>query len=103
MSSYVQLRRNQKLIQTLRIGRAANIAVRQQVKPDDHSEVVPLLPIPNRTVKRLCADDSADSRVKVGHRQANIKSPIASQRSGFFTFWSRFGRIPAIRIAVIFA
>ena len=39
--------------------------------PDDHSEVVPLLPIPNRTVKRLCADDSADSRVKVGHRQAS--------------------------------
>jgi hypothetical protein len=38
--------------------------------PDDHSEVVPLLPIPNRTVKRFCADDSADSRVKVGHRQA---------------------------------
>jgi hypothetical protein len=38
--------------------------------PDDHSELVPLLPIPNRTVKRLCADDSADSRVKVGHRQA---------------------------------
>ena len=45
----------------------------QQVKPDDHSEVVPLLPIPNRTVKRLCANDSAGSRVKVGHRQANIK------------------------------
>ena len=38
--------------------------------PDDHSELVPLLPIPNRTVKRLCADDSAGSRVKVGHRQA---------------------------------
>src|SRR5690606_35976545 len=43
-----------------------------KVMPDDHSEVVPLLPIPNRTVKRLCADDSADSRVKVGHRQAVI-------------------------------
>src|SRR6476620_11215832 len=42
------------------------------VKPDDHSEVVPPLPIPNRTVKHLSADDSADSRVKVGHRQANI-------------------------------
>ena len=41
--------------------------------PDDHSEVVPLLPIPNRTVKRLSADDSAGSRVKVGHCQANIK------------------------------
>ena len=42
----------------------------QPVTPDDHSELVPLLPIPNRTVKRLCADDSAGSRVKVGHRQA---------------------------------
>ncbi len=38
--------------------------------PDDHSKLEPLLPIPNRTVKRLRADDSADSRVKVGHRQA---------------------------------
>src|SRR4030067_1004142 len=27
---------------------------------DDHSELVPLLPIPNRTVKRLRADDSVD-------------------------------------------
>ena len=43
-----------------------------QVMPDDHSKLVPLLPIPNRTVKRLRADDSADSRVKVGHRQALI-------------------------------
>ena len=55
--------------------------------PDDHSEVVPLLPIPNRTVKRLSADDSAGSRVKVGHRQALTaqKSP-APQRLGFFAF-----------------
>ena len=44
--------------------------------PDDHSEVVPLLPIPNRKVKRFSADDSADSRVKVGHCQAIIvKTP----------------------------
>ena len=49
-------------------------AAEQQVMPDDHSEVVPLLPIPNRTVKRLSADDSAGSRVKVGHRQATIES-----------------------------
>src|SRR4051794_3421550 len=48
-------------------------AAGQKVMPDDHSEVVPLLPIPNRTVKRLCADDSAGSRVKVGHRQAVIR------------------------------
>lgn len=44
---------------------------------DDHSKVVPLLPIPNRTVKRLCADDSGLSSVKVGHRQAFIpKNPL---------------------------
>ena len=49
-----------------------NHSAQVQVMPDDHSDVVPLLPIPNRTVKRLSADDSAGSRVKVGHRQANI-------------------------------
>lgn len=53
--------------------------------PDDHSEVVPLLPIPNRTVKRFCADDSADSRVKVGHRQA-IKPKTPHQIDGAFFF-----------------
>ena len=51
--------------------------------PDDHSELVPLLPIPNRTVKRLSADDSADARVKVGHRQASTpKRPV--ERLGVF-------------------
>ena len=57
--------------------------------PDDHSKLVPLLPIPNRTVKRLSADDSADSCVKVGHRQA-IKPELAqliSDRLGSF-FWN---------------
>ena len=42
------------------IGCAAPKATRQQVMPDDHSVAVPPLPIPNRTVKRLHADDSAD-------------------------------------------
>ena len=60
--------------------------------PDDHSEVVPLLPIPNRTVKRLCADDSADSRVKVGHRQA-IKPENAQSMTGRFYFWSNLSCI----------
>src|SRR6478752_391733 len=55
----------------------------QQVMPDDHSEVVPLLPIPNRTVKRLSADDSADARVKVGHCQANTKAKPDQRWSGF--------------------
>ena len=53
--------------------------------PDDHSELVPLLPIPNRTVKRLCADDSADTRVKVGHRQA-IQPENAPSVDGAFLF-----------------
>jgi hypothetical protein len=51
--------------------------------PDDHSDVVPLLPIPNRTVKRVSADDSAGSRVKVGHRQA-IYSKNAPSSDGAF-------------------
>ena len=56
--------------------------------PDDHSEVVPLLPIPNRTVKRLCADDSAGSRVKVGHRQAITARNAQSSGLGvFFSAW----------------
>jgi hypothetical protein len=52
--------------------------------PDDHSEVVPLLPIPNRTVKRFCADDSAGSRVKVGHRQAITAGNAQSVDWAFF-------------------
>jgi hypothetical protein len=53
--------------------------------PDDHSKLVPLLPIPNRTVKRLSADDSADSRVKVGHRQAlTARKAQLIQSTGLF-------------------
>ncbi len=54
--------------------------------PDDHSKLVPLLPIPNRTVKRLSADDSAGSRVKVGHRQAITASETPARLSGGFCF-----------------
>ncbi|MDP3672198.1 MAG: hypothetical protein Q8R69_21235, partial [Telluria sp.] len=46
---------------------------------------VPPLPIPNRTVKRLCADDSAATSVKVGYRQASyMKKPRQIRLSGFF-------------------
>ena len=58
--------------------------------PDDHSKVVPLLPIPNRTVKRLSADDSAVSRVKVGHRQAVIRPdapPQDAEDGAFRSLW----------------
>ena len=61
-----------------------SLSAEQPVKPDDHSEVVPLLPIPNRKVKRLCADDSADSRVKVGHRQATHPENAQSLTGRFF-------------------
>ena len=61
------------------------------VMPDDHSKLVPLLPIPNRTVKRLSADDSADSRVKVGHRQALIATFAQLKNSaGRFVSSSKF-------------
>ena len=55
----------------------------QPVTPDDHSELVPLLPIPNRTVKRLCADDSGRTSVKVGHRQAFIAQNPQLTAAGF--------------------
>ena len=57
----------------------------QKVMPDDHSDVVPLLPIPNRTVKRVSADDSAGSRVKVGHRQALKAGKSPSHSTGAFS------------------
>ena len=73
---------------TLQIGfvvETKHSTTNQPVKPDDHSEAVPLLPIPNRTVKCLSADDSADSRVKVGHRQANIKQNARSTDRAFLS------------------
>ena len=56
--------------------------------PEDHSELVPLLPIPNRTVKRLSADDSADTRVKVGHSQAIKSGKARSIDRAFFVYFS---------------
>ena len=54
--------------------------------PDDHSKLVPPLPIPNRTVKQLCADDSAATSVKVGYRQASYikKAPSSDLVGAFF-------------------
>ena len=56
----------------------------QPVMLDDHSKVDPLLPIPNRTVKRLRADDSGWTSVKVGHRQALMQNPRKDQPCGGF-------------------
>ena len=51
-----------------------------------HSVLDPLLPIPNRTVKRDCADDSADTRVKVGHCQAPIMRTARPLWTGFLHY-----------------
>ena len=59
--------------------------------PDDHSKLVPPLPIPNRTVKRLRADDSAATSVKVGHRQAIYpEAPHPRKSVGRFALRNRF-------------
>ena len=52
---------------------------------DDNSKLVPLLPISNRTVKRLRADDSVHTYVKVGHRQTpyKVKPPPGIPAEGF--------------------
>jgi hypothetical protein len=64
--------------------------------PDDHSELVPPLPIPNRTVKRLSADDSAATSVKVGHRQAvTPENPRRLTAPGVFAFGDVF--LPRIK------
>jgi hypothetical protein len=55
-----------------------------QVMPDDHSKSVPPLPIPNRTVKRFYADDSAATSVKVGYRQASYKRKTPQKCGVFF-------------------
>ena len=67
--------------------------------PDDHSKLVPLLPIPNRTVKRLSADDSADSRVKVGHRQALTarNAQLIFDQLGVFFWANDFSCVPEIK------
>ena len=51
----------------------------QTAMSDDHSELEPPLPIPNRAVKRLSADDSADypceSRTSSGTHKSRRPQP----------------------------
>ena len=73
LNSDIEVEKSMKLISSINWLFCVGLAAAQgdkKVMPEDHSELVPLLPIPNRTVKRLSADDSADTRVKVGHSQA---------------------------------
>src|SRR5437762_13011445 len=54
--------------------------------PGGHSSLEPRLPIPNRTVKRVCADDSVhlarESRLPPDHLQQG--KARSRKRSGFF-------------------
>ncbi|MFT5591021.1 MAG: hypothetical protein ACI9ZF_003216, partial [Bradyrhizobium sp.] len=45
------------------------------------------------TVKRRCADDSASTRVKVGHRQAKLQAANreALRKKGLFALGARLG------------
>ncbi len=54
--------------------------------PGGYSNLEPLLPIPNRTVKRVCADDSVHSHAKVGHRQTIQQRPDPAGGRAF-SFW----------------
>ncbi len=52
-----------------------------------HSALDPLLPIPNRYVKRSCADDSVYTHVKVGYCQAlYVKAPYGNKGLFFLNY-----------------
>ncbi|MCW3641547.1 hypothetical protein K6Y57_37035, partial [Burkholderia cenocepacia] len=50
----------------------------------------------NRTVKRLYADDSADSRVKVGNRQAPSSQKPPPERRGFLHWRAKKSMLAAV-------
>ena len=59
---------------------------RQPLMPGDHSELEPPLPIPNRTVKRLCADDSADYPCESRSSPGSYTQNPQAQKLGGFAF-----------------
>ena len=55
---------------------------------DDHSELVPLLPIPNRTVKRLRANDSVDYPCESRSSSDALQTKNPQVKTwGFFVCW----------------
>src|SRR6266576_2493174 len=57
--------------------------------PDDLSPLAPPLPIPNRTVKRRRADDSADCPCESRSSSGTLKTKRPDQMSGRFVFGER--------------
>src|SRR5437868_8541579 len=68
-----------------------------------YSSLEPPLPIPNRTVKRVCADDSVPfAHAKVGYRQAifKVKSPASKEDRAFFFCWDLpAGRLSGLQVS----
>jgi hypothetical protein len=61
--------------------------------PGGHSSLEPRLPIPNRTVKRVCANDSVPfAHAKVGYRQTicKQKSPASKEDRAFLFLLDAF-------------
>ena len=54
-----------------------------------HSELVPRLPIPNRTVKRLCADDCVDYPSESRSPPNSLFQSPDAQHQGFVHFKSK--------------
>ena len=71
---------------------------RAQSQSGGHSSLDPRLPIPNRTVKRVCADDSVHSHAKVGYRQAIFerKGPASQEDRAFLLTARRALSRPAL-------
>ena len=59
-----------------------------------HSSLDPRLPIPNSTVKRVCADDSVPfAHANVGYRQANFSKKARARKSaGLFCLAAKLTR-----------
>ena len=81
---------------------------RRQTKstPDNHSEVAPPLPIPNRAVKRFSADDSADylceSRTLSGTPHNAYARPFEVGRLHFWSASGRGNRASALKHVFLF-
>src|SRR3972149_8053412 len=59
--------------------------------PDEHSTLVPPLPIPNRAVKRCCADDSMDYPCESRSSSGPQKQKAQPEMVGLFALCARQG------------
>ena len=87
---------NRLIRSSSKLARLPQKAARQQVMPDDHSEVEPPLPIPNRTVKRLCADDSEQLARESRSSSGKFLKTKGQRKLAFCFLDKRAGPVPAL-------